>query len=106
MTSQDLLTWSGFERVVQQVSIPESYTDVSGRVWLYYQDFADACAAQDLALTNRAPISGRWEQDDLSLSDPIRLSFPLEAFSQNTALHYATNRNPIALLLRTVKGGL
>lgn len=97
MTSQDLLTWSGFERVVQQVSIPESYTDVSGRVWLYYQDFADACAAQDLALTNRAPISGRWEQDDLSLSDPIRLSFPLEAFSQNTALHYATNGNPIAL---------
>lgn len=97
-TSEDLISWSALEEVVEEASVPEAYTNVDGTVWLYHQDFSDACAADDINLALIAPIAGRYEEEEtFDLSDPIRVEFPDEAFQTNSKMHYATNGNPVTL---------
>lgn len=97
-TSMDLLTWSPLEVVVEEASVPEAYTDVNGVVWLYWQDFSDACAAENEMLANRAPISSAYETgSSYTLSTPERIVLTDEALETNKTMHYATNGNPVAL---------
>ncbi len=96
-TSADLLTWSPLEAVVDKASIPEASVGPGGEVRLYYQDFADTCAAGDLKKAARAPISMMREDASGKLSAPEHLSFPDEGFETSMNLHYATNGNPVAL---------
>lgn len=97
-TSADLVAWSDLEKVVSEASIPEAATMPDGTVRLYWQDFSDACEAENLQLANIAPISTAYElSGSLDLSDPSRVSFPDEAFETNKNVHYATNANPILL---------
>ncbi|PIW36440.1 MAG: hypothetical protein COW24_05290 [Candidatus Kerfeldbacteria bacterium CG15_BIG_FIL_POST_REV_8_21_14_020_45_12] len=97
-TSYDLIHWSELEEVVQQASIPEATTTEDGEVWLYWQDFSEACAANDQLLANRAPISTAYEQaGSFELSVPQRISIDGESFQTNTSVHYATNGNPVTL---------
>lgn len=98
LTSSDLITWSSPEKVVEQGSIPEAASDGAGRVWLYWQDFSLACAADDLQLAARAPISGAYEEATGDLSAPVTVSFPEESFeAADSKEHYATNGNPVHL---------
>ena len=93
-----MISWSALEEVVEEASVPEAYTNVDGTVWLYHQDFSDACAADDINLALIAPIAGRYEEEEtFDLSDPIRVEFPDEAFQTNSKMHYATNGNPVTL---------
>ncbi len=96
-TSTNLLTWSALERVVTGVSLPEATIGADGRVWLYFMDFADACAANDLVRAARAPISAMVEDAAGMLSARAAVSFPDEAFETSSSLHYATNGNPVNL---------
>lgn len=97
-TSTDLLNWSALERVVEQASIPEATTTPDGTVWLYWQDFDDACEVQDQKVASRAPITAAYELPGTHiLSEPIHVQFPDEPFETNTSMHYATNGNPVAL---------
>ena len=97
MLSLDLIHWSSLETVVAQASVPEAVTYPDGSTWLYYQNFAKACAANDVRLADRAAISGVYELPGGTLSQPIDVKFSNEAFETNTSLHYPTNGNPIAL---------
>lgn len=97
-TSTDLVHWSDLEKVVEQGSIPEAITATDGTVWLYWQDFSNACEAEDLKLANIAPIAGAYEQSNTNmLSDKMTVSFPDEDFEGNDQMHYATNGNPVTL---------
>jgi hypothetical protein len=96
-TSQTLLTWSALEKVVDQASVPDAGVDPEGNVRLYWQNFAPACAAQNLQLAARAPITTAAEQSNFSLSTPVNTTYPAEAFETNTQLHYPTNGNPVLL---------
>lgn len=97
-TSTDLIHWSALEKVVGEASIPEAVTTVDGTVWLYWQDFSNACEAQDLKVAALAPISGAYElPNTYELSAPQHVSFPDEEFETNSKMHYATNGNPVAL---------
>lgn len=97
-TSTDLVHWSDLEIVVEQGSIPEAITATDGTVWLYWQDFSNACDAGDLKLANIAPIAGAYEQAGSNdLSDKQTVSFPDEGFESDDKQHYATNGNPVAL---------
>lgn len=97
-TSTDLVHWSDLEKVVDQASIPEAVTMPDDTVWLYWQDFSPACEADDQQLSNRAPISGAYEQaSTYELSDKVTVNFPEEEFESNSTLHYATNGNPVSL---------
>jgi hypothetical protein len=97
-TSSDLIHWSELAEVVTQASVPEATQTVDGQVWLYWQDFSNACATQDQQLAAIAPISGAYETDqDYTLSQPQQVSFPDEAFETDNSIHYATNGNPVML---------
>jgi hypothetical protein len=96
-TSPDLISWSPLQKIVDKASIPEATVGADGKVWLYWQNFAPACAAQNLQLAARAPITGAYENDDGSLSAPSNVSFSDEKFESDGTLHYATNGNPIRL---------
>lgn len=97
-TSSDLINWSELEVVAEQASVPEATQTVDGTVWLYWQDFSDACAAQDQQLANIAPIASAYELDQsYELSSPVRITISDEAFEQDKTLHYATNGNPVML---------
>lgn len=97
-TSTDLMNWSPLEKVVSQASVPEAFTTVDGTVWLYWQDFSDTCAADDLNIASFAPISAAYEQEgSYELSEPITVSFPDEDFETDHSIHYATNANPVTL---------
>lgn len=95
-TSSNLLDWTEPEELLSKVSIPEA-TSINGTPWLYWQDFAETCAAQNRWVANRAPIYAAYETADGGLSEPIELSFPDENFETNYNLHYSTNGNPVAL---------
>ncbi len=95
-TSSDLIEWSPLEKVVTQASIPEA-TSLDGTVWLYWQDFSDACDAEDVELAVRAPISFSHElPDSYAFAEKDSVIFSDEAFETGNS-HYATNGNPIAL---------
>ncbi len=97
-TSTDLLTWSPLEKVVSQASVPEATTMPDGSVWLYWQDFSQACAAESEPIAAIAPISAAYEMPDThTLSEPVMLRFTDEAFETDAEIHYATNANPILL---------
>lgn len=97
-TSQDLITWTPLERVVDQASVPEATQAADGTVWLYYQDFSNTCAAQNLQLASIAPISGVYETaNSYELSSSTQVKFVDEDFQTNQKLHYATNGNPVML---------
>jgi hypothetical protein len=96
-TSTDLLTWTTLERVVSQASVPDAGVAADGTVWLYWQNFAATCAAQDINLAARSPISGAAESSSGSLGTPINVSFLREPFETNAALHYPTNGTPVHL---------
>jgi hypothetical protein len=96
-TSTNLMTWTALEKMVEQASVPDAGVDPDGNVRLYWQNFAPACAAQNLQLAARAPITGAVEQANGALSTPANVSFPAEAFEANTQLHYPTNGNPVLL---------
>lgn len=97
-TSTDLVNWSELEMVEQGVSVPEAVTMPDGTVRLYFQDFSDACQAQDSQLANIAPISTAYElSDSFEMSEAEQVSFPDESFETNKMMHYATNGNPIYL---------
>lgn len=96
LTSNDLLTWTAPEQVLTSVSLPETYTDASGRVWLYWMDFSQACENGSKNF-NRAPIMTAWENNDFTLADPVQVRFADELFESEEQLHYATNANPINL---------
>ena len=97
-TSTDLLNWSPLEVVVEQASVPEATTMPDGTVWLYWQDFDDACAAQDQIVAGIAPITAAYElPDTFELSEPEHIRIPDEKFETNKKIHYATNGNPVSL---------
>jgi hypothetical protein len=96
-TSTDLISWSALEKVVERASVPDAGVDPDGNVRLYWQNFAPACAAQDLQLAARAPITGAVEQAGGAFSAPANVAFQGEAFETNTQLHYPTNGNPVLL---------
>jgi hypothetical protein len=103
-TSTDLVTWTPLEEVVTQASVPEAYTDVDGTVRVYWQDFSDTCAAQDLKLGAIAPVSTAYESGALhDLSAPEHVVFKDENFESNKKIHYATNANPVALRTGAVR---
>ncbi len=98
LTTTDFINFSPIEKVVSSASVPEATQTSDGKVWLYWQDFTDAVAANNLNLAARAPISGAFEQNGTNtLSTPVQVTFSDEAFETNTSLHYATNGNPICL---------
>jgi hypothetical protein len=98
-TSSDLVTWSALEQVVEQASVPEAVSTADGEVWLYWQDFSQACAEQDQMLAAVAPISGASEEgENFSLSETVTVRFADEAFQSDASLHFATNANPVALM--------
>ncbi len=95
-TSTDLINWSDLEVVVEQASVPEATTMPDGTVRLYWQDFDDACTAQDQIVAGIAPISTAYELDEsYELSEPEQVIFPDEPFQTNSKMHYATNGNPV-----------
>ena len=97
-TSTDFLSWTALEKVVSKASVPEASTAADGKVWLYWQDFTNAVAANNLVLASIAPISGAYETPSTYvLSTPIQTYFNGEPFQTNSSLHYATNGNPIHL---------
>lgn len=96
-TSTDLITWTKPEKVVSQASVPDAATYADGSVWLYYQNFNEVCSKNDNKYGDRAPISGMYENSDLSMSSSINVKFSNEDFETNTSLHYPTNGNPIAI---------
>jgi hypothetical protein len=75
-------------------------------VWLYWQNFAATCAAQDINVAARAPISGAAESSTGALGTPINVSFLRESFETNTALHYPTNGTPVHLPDTAAKAAL
>ena len=87
-------------------SVPEAAASGDGTVWLYWQNFAPTCAAQDLNLAVRAPITGAAETSTGALGTPANISIPAEAFETNTQLHYPTNGNPIHLPDAAAKSAL
>ncbi len=96
-TSSDLIHWSELEKVVEQASVPEA-TTIDGTVWLYWQDFSDACDAEDQAIAVRAPISFSYELPDThELAEKNSITFSDESFETEESGHYATNGNPIAM---------
>lgn len=96
-TSYDLIHWSELEKVVTQTSIPEA-TSNDGTVWLYWQDFSDACDAEDQELAVRAPISFSYElPDSYEFAEKDSITFSDESFETNKNQHYATNGNPVAM---------
>lgn len=102
--SSDLISWSiTTTPVVSKASVPEAYTDQSGRVWLYYQDFSNVDDCGGALPAERAPITARWEQDDYALSAPQTVIFD-EDFQLDTGLHYATNPTPVLLPTNTAIG--
>ncbi len=96
-TSTDLINWSALTPVVTQASVPDAVRYADGTIWLYYQDFAPTCAAQNLNLALRAPISGVAEQADGSFSAQVSVLFPGASFEIDANEHYPTNGNPVAL---------
>jgi len=95
-TSSDLTHWSELEKIVSQASVPEA-ASVDGTVYLYWQDFSNACDAGDLNLANRAHISFSYELlDSYEFAEKESVTFVDEAFETNEK-HYATNGNPVAL---------
>lgn len=97
-TSTDFINWTPLEKVVSKASVPEASTAVDGTVWLYWQDFTTAVAANDLMLASVAPISGAYELPvTYQLSTSIQTTFYDEPFQTNSSIHYATNANPIYL---------
>lgn len=97
-TTSDFITWTPLELMVTKASVPEATNTSDGKVWLYWQDFTNACNANNLALAARAPISSAYEQlTTFSLSSPVQVTFNDESFQTNTILHYATNGNPVFL---------
>jgi hypothetical protein len=97
-TSSDLLNWSALDRVAWRASIPEATIDPAGRPWLYYQDFAAACDANNHPLAARAPISGIYEEDATgTMSTPVHIYVEGASFETNVQEHYPTNGNPVLL---------
>lgn len=96
-TSADLLHWSALTPVVTQASVPDAVTYADGTIWLYYQNFGPTCAAQDLRLAQRAPISGVAEQADGRFTAPVTVFFAGASFETDPTEHYPTNANPVAL---------
>lgn len=105
-TSKDLLTWTAPVRMVDKASVPDSTTYPDGSVWIYWQDFTEACTAQDEQLAVRAAISGAYELADLTLSTRVNVTFPKEPFQTDTKLHFPTNGNPVALPNTAAKAAL
>jgi hypothetical protein len=105
-TSTDLITWTVPVKMIDKASVPDATTYADGSVWVYWQDFSAACAAQDDKLAQRAPISGAYELADLTLSPTIAVSFPKEPFETDTKLHYPTNGNPVAMSSSAAKAAL
>jgi hypothetical protein len=105
-TSTDLITWSTPVRMIDQASVPDAVTYPDGSVWVYWQDFSPACAAQNEKIAGRAPISGAYELADLTLSPTIAVSFPKEPFQTDTKLHFPTNGNPVALTTTDARAAL
>lgn len=98
LTTTDFVTFTPIEKVVSTASVPEATQTSDGKVWLYWQDFTQAVAANNLGLAARAPISGAYEQAGTNtLTTPIQVVFNDESFENNTSMHYATNGNPICL---------
>ncbi len=96
-TSSDLIEWSPLEKVVEQASIPEA-TSLNGTIWLYWQDFSNACEKQDISASMRVNISFSYElPDSYEFSEKDSVIFSDEAFETDKSIHYATNGNPIAL---------
>jgi hypothetical protein len=96
-TSNDLVTWSALEKLVEPASIPDASNAADGTVWLYWQDFGPACAAQNLALAQRAPIMGVPELANGALGTIVTVTLAGEAAQTNPQLHYPTNANPVRL---------
>jgi hypothetical protein len=96
-TSTDLLTWATPTKAVGQASVPDAFTDTNGDVWLYHQDFSEACAADDLQRAVRSPIRGLMEGPDYVLGTSSKVVFKDEAFETSMTMHYATNGNPVLL---------
>jgi len=100
-TSTDLLHWTQPELVASEASVPDAANGVNGEVWLFWQDFSEACDAgtdQEFhMLAARAPLTGAFEGEGGVFSAPMTLTFPEEAFENDPQLHYPTNPNPILL---------
>ena len=105
-TSTDLVNWSALQRVVDQASVPDASVAPDGTVWLYWQSFAEACAAQDVLVASRAPIRAAADSATFTLGVPVAVSFTGEAFETNTQLHYPTNGNPVYLPDAAAKSAL
>ncbi len=96
-TSADLLTWTPLERVVEKASVPDAMTAPDGTVWLYHQNFEEACAAQDEKLAQRAKIGAGYEKADGTYVAVGNIQVSGEEFETNTQIHYPTNGNPVPL---------
>lgn len=96
-TSSDLINWTPVEKMVEPASVPDAGNAADGTVWLYWQDFAPACAAQNLQLAARAPIRMAAEGANSALGTSAPITIPAETFETNTNLHYPTNGNPVLL---------
>ena len=95
-TSSDLIAWSALEKVVEQASVPEATTMPDGTVRLYFQDFDDACAAQNQQVAGIAPVSFVSETPGTyAMSEPQQTTYPDEAFQSDDKMHFATNGNPV-----------
>jgi len=97
-TSENLVDWSPLTKVIGAASVPEASAMPGGGVRLYWQDFNDACEAEDQALAAIAPISSAEDPPGYSKTqEPATISIPDEAFETDKNIHYATNANPILL---------
>jgi hypothetical protein len=96
-TSTDLLNWTVPVRVTDTASVPDSSVAPDGTPWAYWQNFAEACSAQDINLAGRASILAAPDAPAAGLGERTNVVFTGEAFETDTRLHYPTNGNPVRL---------
>ena len=69
-TSDDGLDWKVEDKkLIEHASVPATYTDANGRVWIYYLDFGHGWPQQ------RETVWVTYEQDDLTLAEPKAVIF-------------------------------
>ena len=76
-TSQDLMTWTTLEKMVEPDSVPDAGNSPDGIVWLHWQDIAPACAPQNLQLAAHAPIRAATETSNGALGTSTPITIPL-----------------------------
>ncbi len=85
-TSKDGLTFTHENKLlVEHASVPQAFTDATGRVGVYYLDFREFPAKREV-------ITGSYEQDDFSLTPPVIVTF--DKMPDNT---WANDPTPILI---------